>query len=58
MGIARRCADDHLRGRGIEVPTDDDALFDGAGGTGPADLAILRLDWQMRSHASMCVTAS
>ena len=44
VGIARRCADDHLRGRGIEVPTDDDALFDGAGGTGPADLAILRLD--------------
>lgn len=44
VGIARRCADDHLRGRGIEVPTDDDTLFDGAGGTGPADLAILRLD--------------
>jgi RNA polymerase sigma factor (sigma-70 family) len=44
VGIARRCTDDHLRGRGIEVPTDDDVLLDDAGDPGPADLAILRLD--------------
>ena len=44
VGIARRCADDHLRGRGVEVPTDDEALLDGAGDPGPADSAILRLD--------------
>ncbi len=44
VGIARRCADDHLRGRGVEVPTDDEALLDGAGDPGQTDLAILRLD--------------
>jgi RNA polymerase sigma-70 factor (ECF subfamily) len=44
LGIARRCADDHLRGQGMDVPTDDEALLDGAAGEGPADLAILRLD--------------
>ena len=44
VGIARRCVDDHLRGRGIEVPTDDEALLDGVGDPSPADLTILRLD--------------
>ena len=44
VGIARRRVDDHLRGRGIEVPTDDEALLDGTGDPGPADLTILRLD--------------
>jgi len=44
VGIARRCVDDYLRGRGIEVPTDDEALLDGVGDPSPADLTILRLD--------------
>jgi RNA polymerase sigma factor (sigma-70 family) len=44
VGIARRCADDHLQARGVEVPSDDEALLDGAADDGPADLAILRLD--------------
>ena len=46
VGIARRCVDDHLRGRGIEVPTDDEGLLDAVDdpGPGPADLAIQRLD--------------
>jgi len=44
VGIARRCVDDHLRGRGVEVPTDNEALLDGPGDPGPADLAIMRLD--------------
>jgi len=44
VGIARRCADDHLRGRGVEVPTDDEALLDGPGDPAPADLTIQRLD--------------
>ena len=44
VGIARRCVDDHLRGRGVEVPTDDEALLDGPGDPGPADLTIMRLD--------------
>jgi len=44
VGIARRCADEQLRIRGIEVPTDDQALLDGAGAPSPADRTILRLD--------------
>ena len=44
VGIARRCVDDHLRGRGIEVPTDDEGLLDAVHDPGPADLTIQRLD--------------
>jgi RNA polymerase sigma factor (sigma-70 family) len=44
VGIARRCADEHLRYRGIEVPTDDEALLDDVGDPGVVDLTILRLD--------------
>ena len=44
VGIARRCVDDHLRGRGIEVPTDDDVLLDRPADSSPVDLAIVRLD--------------
>jgi len=43
VGIARRCADDHLRGRGIEVPTDYEHL-DSSDDPGPADTSVLRLD--------------
>ena len=44
VGIARRCADEQLRGRGIEVATGDDALLDSSDDPIPADLVILRLD--------------
>jgi RNA polymerase sigma factor (sigma-70 family) len=44
VGIARRCADDHLRGRGIEVPTDDEELLDSPGDPSPADIYVQRLD--------------
>lgn len=44
VGIARRCADERLRLRGVEIPTDDTALFDGPGDPGFGDTAILRLD--------------
>ena len=44
VGIARRCADDHLRGRGWRCRPTTQALLDGAGDPGPADAAILRLD--------------
>jgi RNA polymerase sigma-70 factor (ECF subfamily) len=43
IGIARRCTNERLRTRGIEVPIDDEALVGGAG-DGRHDLAILRLD--------------
>jgi RNA polymerase sigma factor (sigma-70 family) len=42
-GLPRRCVDDHLRGRGIEVPTDE-ALLDRAADSSPTDQAIVRLD--------------
>ena len=44
IGIARRCADEQLRVRGTEIPTDDEALLDGAVDEGAADLAVMRLD--------------
>ncbi len=44
VGIARRCVDQQLRDRGLEVPTDDEALLDSAGHHAPADLTILRID--------------
>jgi RNA polymerase sigma-70 factor (ECF subfamily) len=44
VGIARRCADEQLRVRGTEIPTDDDALLDGVADEDAADLAVLRLD--------------
>ena len=44
VGIARRCADEQLRIRGVEVPTDDETLLDGTGDPSPADHTILRLD--------------
>jgi RNA polymerase sigma-70 factor, ECF subfamily len=44
VGIARRCADDFLRERGKEVPTDDQSLLDAAVAPSPANSAALRLD--------------
>ena len=45
VGIARRCADDALRARGVEIPDDleDDERAEAPGGD-PAELGALRLD--------------
>src|SRR5689334_24112958 len=37
IGIARRCVDDHLRGQGVELPTDDYELLDRVGSPGLAE---------------------
>jgi RNA polymerase sigma factor (sigma-70 family) len=44
VGIAHRCADEHLRGRGIKLPTDAKAFARRGRRPCSADLAILRLD--------------
>ena len=44
VGIARRCADDHLRARGQEIPAEDDAIFDRLSDPGPAETTPMRLD--------------
>jgi len=44
IGIARRAADDHLRLRGIEIPTDDELLLDRRADPEPAVDVAARLD--------------
>ena len=44
IGIARRAADDHLRLKGIEIPTDDELLFERQAEPGPTLEAAVRLD--------------
>ena len=44
IGIARRAADDHLRLKGIEIPTDDELLFERQAEPGPTLDAAVRLD--------------
>ena len=46
VGIARRAADDHLRLKGIEFPTDDELLLDLQVDPGPAVETAARLDLQ------------
>ncbi len=46
VGIARRAADDHLRLKGIEIPTDDELLLDLQADPGPAVEPAARLDLQ------------
>ena len=46
VGIARRAADDHLRLKGIEIPTDDELLLDLQADPGPAVETAARLDLQ------------
>ena len=44
IGIARRCADDHLRGRAIEAPSGNDDVLGPGEEPGPAEASELRLD--------------